>query len=151
MLRFRNPCFAVFTELNPNLAQLRNLPNLLAQPLSTQKCSLTLTRYYPKVGNFWSSGFQLWIFVHNCQNFMLLCMSARFEFWHTTVPLCTWIPSNAQSEKRTYAILLCQWECLDPRIQSPWWSSYQHVLSVDLYFPQLCYPWTCWNTGIFLV
>jgi hypothetical protein len=26
---------------------------------------------------------------------MSLCMWARFEFWHTTVPLCTWMPSNA--------------------------------------------------------
>jgi hypothetical protein len=31
---------------------------------------------------------------------------------------CAFVPMTAQHEKRTYAILLCQWECLDLRIQS---------------------------------
>jgi hypothetical protein len=61
MIRFGNPYFAVFTELNPNLAQLSNLTSLLAQPFSTKDASLTLMSYHPKVGNFWSSGCKLWI------------------------------------------------------------------------------------------
>jgi hypothetical protein len=31
---------------------------------------------------------------------MSLCMWARFEFWHTVVPLCTWLPRITQHEKR---------------------------------------------------
>jgi hypothetical protein len=66
--------------------------------------------------------------------------------------LCTWIPSIAQHEKRTYAILLWPWECLDLGIQnfnhdSPIIMSF---LSTCIFPPTPC-PQTCWSTRIFFV
>jgi hypothetical protein len=45
-----------------------------------------------KIRNFSALIFKLWMFVHNCENIMSVCMSARFESLHTIVPLYTWLP-----------------------------------------------------------
>jgi hypothetical protein len=117
MIRFGNPCFAIFTELNPNLSQLSNLPSLLAQPFSTKDASLTLTSYHPKVGNFWSSGLKLWLLFITARTYVVMYVSSLRVLTYNCA-LCAWLPSNAQPEKRTYAILPYQWECLGLRIQS---------------------------------
>jgi hypothetical protein len=70
---------------------VKNLPDLLAQLAYPNICLITLISCYVNLRNFGDSGFKLWIFVHNCQNFMSLCMFARFESTYncTLVPMAT--------------------------------------------------------------
>jgi hypothetical protein len=68
---------------------------------------------------------------------------------------CAFVHMNTQQcsagEKRTYAILLCQWECLDLRIQSS-----IVILLSSSHFRRLVFsfnpcPQTCWSTRVFFV
>jgi hypothetical protein len=75
--------------------------------------------YHPKVGNFWSSGLSYKFLFIIAELYVVMYVSSLRVLTYD----CAFVHMNAQqcsAGERTYAILLCQWECLDLRIQSQW-------------------------------
>jgi hypothetical protein len=107
----------------------------LAQPLSTKIVSQPCWVTTQKLGNFWSSGFELRTLFATART---LCHYVCVLASSSNIQLCLCTRDYPALPNMRKELLLCYHatgNVLILEFNLQWWFSYQHVISIDLYFP----------------
>jgi hypothetical protein len=87
MLGLVNLCPAVFPGTKSKILLSQSTLLTFLMDICIPKMCLIILLSATTIREFLGLWFQVMNFVHDCQNFMSLCMSTRFEFKHTILPL----------------------------------------------------------------